>query len=108
MSWSDRAFTDWRKLLGTQPTTVDGRPNPVAIDLLRNIDLLLKTSPQIKTARILRIFRPFILPIILPIWIATLAYVMFCPLGHNSIAISARVKSVSFTLDSDGESAVLK
>lgn len=103
MSWFDKAFDDWRKLL-PQRTTVCGRPNPEAVELLHDIDLLLKTSPQIKTDLLLRVLRRLILPIAA----CALVYVMFSRCGHNGIALSARVTSLSFTLDSDGEAQVLK
>jgi hypothetical protein len=104
MSWFGRAIDDWRRALEGLNTTVNEKPNPAAVEILGNIDLLLKTASKVKTHRFLRFFR-FLFPLVATVG---LAYVMFSTCAHNTFALSVTASAVSFTLDSDGEVPVLK
>jgi len=104
MNWSDRALRDWLRLLEKQDATIGGKPNPAAIEILSNIDLLLKTSPHIEEARFKTRFRWTVLFVAT----AALAFVMFSKCAHNSFALSATARTLSFTLDGPGEMRVFK
>jgi hypothetical protein len=104
MNWFDRAFNDWQRLLEGLPTTVNGKPNPATLEILNNIDLLLKTAPQIRTKRFLRSIQ-WLLPVLAT---AILGYVMLVACTHNSVGLAVTANVVSFTLDGDSEAPVLR
>ncbi len=103
MKWFNRALRDWRKLLETLPTIVDEKPNPEAVEILGEIDLLLKTRPEIRMIAV----RPYLRAFVVAATVA-LFYVMFYSFGHNNIWLSVKASAVSFTLDNDGPTQVLK
>lgn len=104
MKWFDQALRDWSARLEHLPTTVDGKPNPDAIVILEKSDLLLRTAPQVRMAAV-------------PVWIRRLAlvvatvilvHVMFYSFSDNNIWLSVNTRAVSFTLDTDNPTQVLK
>jgi hypothetical protein len=104
MNWFDRASRDWRRMVENQPTTADGKPNPEALEILNNINVLLKAAPVLRTPSFLRRIR-LLIPIIATL---VLAYVQFSTFAHNSVGLSVTANEVSFTLDTGGEAPVLR
>jgi hypothetical protein len=104
MKWFVQARRNWLELLRKQDTSVGERPNPAAVEILGNIDLLQRTEPPVRFVEFLRKWR-FFFPILATL---ALAYVMFSPCNHNSVWLSVKAAAVSFTVDRAGGGPVLR